>query len=83
MASKSIWRSSQSPHLTYHLTYFLTVWYRVQGDIEQMEAEEIGHAAAYEAHRIWIHNPQIYESVLAGTEQRREAFIALAIAEGV
>jgi hypothetical protein len=41
----------------------------------------MGHAAAYEAYRIWIHNRSMGEA-RSDYGQRREAFIALAIAEG-
>jgi len=50
-------------------------------DLEQIRAEEIGHAAAYEAFRIWIHYPHLYEHFNDSTERRRESFISLAIAE--
>jgi len=49
-------------------------------ELEEIEADKIGHAAAYEAHRIWHHHPHLYKH-LTSTEQRRESFIALAIAE--
>ena len=50
--------------------------------MEEAEAEQIGHAAAFEAYRMWIHHPHLYENFHVSTEQRRESFIALAIAEG-
>lgn len=43
---------------------------------------EIGHAAAYEAYRTWIHNSSIYEPLSGDIERQREGLIGLAIAEG-
>jgi hypothetical protein len=42
---------------------------------------EIGHAAAYEAYRKWIHHSSMYEPLSADFERQREALIGLAIAE--
>jgi hypothetical protein len=50
------------------------------GDIRSLSPRDIGHAAAYEAYRIWIHNRTISDLRSDGGE-RREAFIALAVAE--
>ena len=52
------------------------------GDIRNLSPREMGHAAAYEAYRIWIHNRSISDP-RSDPGQRREAFIALAIAEGL
>jgi len=57
--------------------------YGGSNSIARMEAEEIGHAAAYEAYRIWMHNPHMYQSFLSGCEQQREALVGLAVAEAV
>lgn len=51
------------------------------GDIRALHPRELGHAAAYEAYRIWIHNPYMNDS-RGDFGQRREAFMALAVAEG-
>lgn len=50
------------------------------GDIRMLSPREMGHAAAYEAYRIWLHNRYIGDQRDFG--QRREAFLALAVAEG-
>jgi hypothetical protein len=47
-----------------------------------MLPEEIGHAAAYEAYRTWMHNSSIYEPLSGDAERQREGLIGLAIAEG-
>lgn len=47
-----------------------------------MNPEEIGHAAAYEAYRTWIHNSSIYEPLSGDIERQREALTGLAVAEG-
>ena len=56
-------------------------WYQqVYGrsrDIRTCSPRSIGHAAAYSAYRIWVHNPSISGSG-SGYGQRREAFIAIA-----
>lgn len=43
---------------------------------------EIGHAAAYEAFRTWIHNSSIYEPLSGDVGRQREGLIGLAVAEG-
>lgn len=47
-----------------------------------MSPTEIGHAAAYEAYRTWIHNSSMYEPLSGDTERQREGLIGLAVAEG-
>ena len=47
-----------------------------------MSPEEIGHAAAYEAYRTWIHNRSMYEPFVDDIERQREALTGLAVAEG-
>jgi len=47
-----------------------------------MLPEELGHAAAYEAYRTWMHNSSIYEPLSGDVERQREGLIGLAIAEG-
>lgn len=42
---------------------------------------EIGHAAAYEAYRKWIHHSSMYEPLSADLDRQREALIGLAVAE--
>jgi len=46
-----------------------------------MQPHEIGHAAAYEAYRTWIHNSSIYEPLSGDIERQREALTGLAVAE--
>jgi hypothetical protein len=47
-----------------------------------MQPAEIGHAAAYEAYRTWIHNSSMYEPLSDDVERQREALTGLAVAEG-
>jgi hypothetical protein len=47
-----------------------------------MLPEDIGHAAAYEAYRTWIHNSSIYEPLSGDSARQREGLIGLAVAEG-
>ncbi|KAK7057406.1 hypothetical protein R3P38DRAFT_2840776 [Favolaschia claudopus] len=51
------------------------------GEVTQMPPEEIGHAAAYEAYRTWIHNSSMYEPLSGDIERQREGLIGLAVAE--
>ncbi|EGN99796.1 hypothetical protein SERLA73DRAFT_72584 [Serpula lacrymans var. lacrymans S7.3] len=51
------------------------------GQLNQMTPSEIGHAAAYESYRIWIHNSSLYEPLGADVERQREGLIGLAVAE--
>ncbi|KAJ8494549.1 hypothetical protein ONZ45_g13207 [Pleurotus djamor] len=48
---------------------------------EPLSPSEIGHAAAYEAYRTWIHNTSIYEPLSGDLERQREGLIGLAVAE--
>jgi len=48
-----------------------------------ISAQELGHAAAYEAFRIWIHNSQLYEPLSADPLRQREALVGLAVAEAM
>jgi hypothetical protein len=52
------------------------LWYRRPyghlGELGQMLPAHIGHAAAYEAYRTWIHN----------SSKGKEGLIGLAVAEG-
>jgi hypothetical protein len=47
-----------------------------------MNPAEIGHAAAYEAYRTWMHNQSMYEPLGPDIERQREGLIGLAVAEG-
>jgi hypothetical protein len=47
-----------------------------------MQPNEIGHAAAYEAYRTWIHNSSMYEPLSGDIERQREALTGIAVAEG-
>ncbi|KIK67034.1 hypothetical protein GYMLUDRAFT_37063 [Collybiopsis luxurians FD-317 M1] len=51
------------------------------GELNHMLPAEIGHAAAYEAYRKWIHHSSMYEPLSADIERQREALIGLAVAE--
>ncbi|KAJ8077049.1 hypothetical protein PM082_001472 [Marasmius tenuissimus] len=55
--------------------------YGGMGDLGQMSPEEMGHAAAYEAYRTWIHNKYMYEPLSGDRERQREGIIGLAVAE--
>lgn len=46
-----------------------------------MLPEELGHAAAYEAYRTWMHNSSIYEPLSGDIERQQDGLIGLAIAE--
>lgn len=65
-----------------HLIHVLLVFILLQGEINQMLPSEIGHAAAYEAYRTWIHNSSIYEPLSGDIERQREGLVGLAVAEG-
>jgi len=54
----------------------------IQNGLETLSAAEIGHAAAYEAYRTWIHNRSMYEPLSSDTERQREALTGLSVAEG-
>ena len=56
--------------------------HELQGNATQMLPEELGHAAAYEAFRTWMHNSSIYEPLSGDVERQREGLIGIAIAEG-
>ncbi|KAJ6603114.1 hypothetical protein B0H10DRAFT_2079399 [Mycena sp. CBHHK59/15] len=51
------------------------------GELGQMLPAEIGHAAAYEAYRTWIHNSSMYEPLSGDPERQREGLVGLAVAE--
>jgi len=55
--------------------------YGGMGELNQMLPAEIGHAAAYEAYRKWIHHSSMYEPLSADSDRQREALIGLAVAE--
>ncbi|KAF9264224.1 hypothetical protein L218DRAFT_257198 [Marasmius fiardii PR-910] len=55
--------------------------YGGMGDLGQMLPQEVGHAAAYEAYRTWIHNTSMYEPLSGDRERQREGMIGLAVAE--
>jgi len=46
-----------------------------------MMPADIGHAAAYEAYRTWIHNSSLHEPLSGDPERQREGLIGLAVAE--
>ncbi|KAF8160964.1 hypothetical protein B0H34DRAFT_698894 [Crassisporium funariophilum] len=50
-------------------------------EISMMAPNEVGHAAAYEAYRTWIHNSSMYEPLSGDIERQREALTGLAVAE--
>jgi hypothetical protein len=48
-----------------------------------MLPNQIGHAAAYEAYRSWIHHRStLYEPLSGDMDRQREGLIGLAVAEG-
>ncbi|KAF7298172.1 hypothetical protein HMN09_01039000 [Mycena chlorophos] len=53
------------------------------GDLNELSRfpENLGHAAAYEAYRTWIHNSSMYEPLSGDMERQREGLIGLAVAE--
>ncbi|KAJ7755715.1 hypothetical protein DFH07DRAFT_821558 [Mycena maculata] len=51
------------------------------GELNQMLPSEIGHAAAYEAYRTWIHNSSMSEPLSGDVERQREGLAGLAVAE--
>ncbi|KAF7966679.1 hypothetical protein HWV62_37512 [Athelia sp. TMB] len=51
------------------------------GNPNQMSGAELGHAAAYEAYRTWMHSSYLYEPLSGDIERQREGLIGLAIAE--
>lgn len=50
------------------------------GEINHMQPEEIGHAAAYQAYRSWLHNGSMYD-VHADRERQRAGLVGIAVAE--
>ena len=54
----------------------------VQGDIMRMPPQEVGAAAAYEAHRQIKYGTSMYQFLYSDYERQREALRGLAIAEG-
>ncbi|KAJ7287366.1 hypothetical protein C8J57DRAFT_584021 [Mycena rebaudengoi] len=61
------------------------IWHRRAygglGELGQMMPADIGHAAAYEAYRTWIHNSSLHEPLSGDPERQREGLIGLAVAE--
>ncbi|KAK7035255.1 hypothetical protein VNI00_012022 [Paramarasmius palmivorus] len=52
------------------------------GHLGQMLPNQIGHAAAYEAYRSWIHHKStLYEPLSGDMDRQREGLIGLAVAE--
>ncbi|GLB37264.1 hypothetical protein LshimejAT787_0403150 [Lyophyllum shimeji] len=51
------------------------------GELSRMLPAEIGHAAAYEAYRTWIHNNSMYKPLGGDLHRQREGLIGLAVAE--
>jgi hypothetical protein len=51
--------------------------------IDDFTPQQLGHAAAYEAYRYWLHNPSLYGPFQDDFERQREGLIGLAVAEGV
>lgn len=50
-----------------------------QGEINSLTPAEIGHAAAYEAFKGWLHENPAYD--VLDTERQRAILIGLAVAE--
>ncbi|KAF8904397.1 hypothetical protein CPB84DRAFT_665219 [Gymnopilus junonius] len=57
--------------------------YGAMNEVHLLAPEELGHAAAYEAYRNWIHNTSLYEPLSGDIERQREALTGLAVAEGM
>ncbi|KAF9559859.1 hypothetical protein CPC08DRAFT_500721 [Agrocybe pediades] len=55
--------------------------YGAMNEVHLLAPEELGHAAAYEAYRTWIHNSFMYEPLSGDIERQREALTGLAVAE--
>jgi len=55
----------------------------LKNEVNFLAPNELGHAAAYEAYRTWIHNSFIYEPLSGDIERQREALTGLAVAEGI
>lgn len=55
--------------------------YGGQGRFEDLSSHQLGHAAAYEAYRTWIHNRFMYEPFEGDFERQRQGLIGLAAAE--
>ncbi|TEB37535.1 hypothetical protein FA13DRAFT_1752283 [Coprinellus micaceus] len=55
--------------------------YGGMNELSVMTPTEIGHAAAYEAYRTWMHNRSMYEPLGPDIERQREGLIGLAVAE--
>ncbi|KAH8828530.1 hypothetical protein DL96DRAFT_1603600 [Flagelloscypha sp. PMI_526] len=50
-------------------------------EIFVLGARELGHAAAYEAYREWIHDRSLYEPLRGDYERQREGLVGLAVGE--
>lgn len=48
-----------------------------------MSPSEVGHAAAYEAYRTWLHNTSLREPLSGDLDRQREGLAGLAVAEGI
>ncbi|KAH9485272.1 hypothetical protein JR316_0002179 [Psilocybe cubensis] len=60
------------------------LWHKrayLQNELHTLAPNEIGHAAAYEAYRTWIHNSYLYEPLSGDVERQREALTGLSVAE--
>ncbi|KDR75380.1 hypothetical protein GALMADRAFT_249426 [Galerina marginata CBS 339.88] len=55
--------------------------YGAMNEVHLLAPNELGHAAAYEAYRTWIHNSSMYEPLSGDIERQREALTGLAVAE--
>ena len=82
MASSCLWGSSQYAYLLCSASRNNGRFLSNQNEINLMQPNEIGHAAAYEAYRTWIHNSSIHEPLSGDIERQREALTGLAVAEG-
>jgi len=51
-----------------------------QGEIDHMQPEEIGYAAAYQAYRSWLKHGSMYD-LLGDPERQREGLVGIAVAE--
>ncbi|KAJ7594726.1 hypothetical protein C8J56DRAFT_927495 [Mycena floridula] len=52
-----------------------------KGELGELDPSEIGHAAAYEAYRSWMHNSSMRDPLGGDFERQRDALIGLAVGE--
>jgi len=78
-AHTALWSAIQQRQI---VPYRLSLSFCPQNEVHLLAPEELGHAAAYEAYRTWIHNSSMHEPLSGDIERQREALTGLAVAEG-